>query len=41
VCLDASSHIGIPGVGVAESGLWDVHGPIGRSLQSLLIEPRG
>jgi hypothetical protein len=41
VCLDASTRIGIPGVGVAESALWDVHGPIGRSLQSLLVEPRG
>jgi len=40
VCLDASTTIGIPGVGLAESRLWDVHGPIGRSLQSLLVEPR-
>jgi hypothetical protein len=41
VCLDASTRLGIPGVGVAQSGLWDLHGPIGRSLQSLFIEPRG
>ncbi len=41
VCLDASTTIGIPGVGVAQSVLWDVRGPIGRSLQSLLVEPRG
>jgi hypothetical protein len=40
VCLDASTAIGIPGVGVAHSALWDVHGPIGHSLQSLLVEPR-
>ncbi len=40
VCIDASTTIGIPGVGVAQSALWDVHGPIGRSLQSLLVEPR-
>jgi hypothetical protein len=40
VCLDAYTTIGIPGVGVAQSALWDVHGPIGRSLQSLLVEPR-
>jgi len=40
VCLDASTTIGIPGVGLAESRLWDVHGPIGRSVQSLLVEPR-
>jgi len=40
VCLDASTIIGIPGVGVAQSALWDVHGPLGRSVQSLLVEPR-
>jgi hypothetical protein len=40
VGLDSSTHIGAPGVGMAESGLWDVAGPIGRALQSLLIEPR-
>jgi hypothetical protein len=40
VCLDAATHLGIPGVGVAESGLWDVDGPIGRALQSLVVEPR-
>ena len=39
VCLDASTTLGVPGVGLAESRLWDVHGPIGRSLQSLLVEP--
>ncbi len=41
VCLDASTAIGAPGVGVAQSALWDVRGPIGRSLQGLLVEPRG
>jgi hypothetical protein len=41
VCLDASTRIGVPGVGVSESGLWDLHGPIGRSLQSLLVDRRG
>jgi hypothetical protein len=40
VCLDASTTIGMPGVGLAQSALWDAHGPIGRSLQSLLVEPR-
>jgi hypothetical protein len=40
VCLEASTRLGSPGVGVAESRLWDVDGPIGRALQSLLIEPR-
>ena len=41
VCLDASTRIGAPGVGLARSALWDTSGPIGHSLQSLLVEPRG
>ena len=40
VCLDASTRIGIPGVGLAQSRLWDMHGPIGHALQSLLVEGR-
>jgi hypothetical protein len=40
VCLDASTIIGIPGVGVAQSKLWDVHGPLGMAIQSLLVERR-
>jgi hypothetical protein len=40
VCLDARTTLGTPGVGMAESLLWDVHGLLGRSLQSLLIERR-
>ena len=40
VCLDARTTLGTPGVGIAQSVLWDVHGPLGRSLQSLLIERR-
>jgi acyl-coenzyme A thioesterase PaaI-like protein len=40
VCLDAATRIGVPGVGIAQSALWDVHGPIGHSLQSLLVEQR-
>jgi hypothetical protein len=40
VCLDAVTSIGTPGVGLAQCGLWDAHGPIGRSLQSLLVERR-
>lgn len=40
VCLDASTQIGIPGVGLAQSRLWDAQGPIGRALQSLLVEKR-
>ena len=40
VCVDATTHIGAEGVGVAESRLWDEHGPIGRATQSLLVEGR-
>ena len=38
VCLDARTAFGIPGVGVAQSVLWDELGPVGRSLQSLVVE---
>lgn len=41
VCLDARSHVQAHGVGMAESRLWDEHGPIGRSVQSLLIDRVG
>ena len=41
ICLDASTRIGVPGVAVAESALWDTRGPIGCSAQSLLVERRG
>jgi hypothetical protein len=40
VCLDAVSVLGPQGVGLAESALWDEDGPIGRSLQSLLVDAR-
>ncbi|HUI01906.1 MAG TPA: thioesterase family protein [Acidimicrobiales bacterium] len=40
VCLEAATTIGTPGVGVAQCALWDTHGPIGRSLQSLVIDTR-
>jgi hypothetical protein len=40
ICLDARTALGTPGVGIAQSVLWDIHGPIGRSLQSLLVERR-
>jgi hypothetical protein len=33
VCLDASTTIGIPGVGLAQSRLWDAQGPIGRAAE--------
>jgi hypothetical protein len=40
VGMEASTQLGISGVGVAQSGLWDRAGPIGRSLQSLVVELR-
>jgi hypothetical protein len=40
VCLEASTRLGTPGVGVAESRLWDAHGIVGRSVQSLVVERR-
>lgn len=40
VLLDAATEVGPTGVGLAESRLWDVTGPIGRSLQGLLVEER-
>jgi len=40
VCLDASTVAQPHGVGLAESLLRDERGPIGRSLQSLIIEAR-
>jgi hypothetical protein len=38
VCLDAVTWPENEGVGVAESELFDEHGRLGRSLQSLLLE---
>ena len=38
VALDASTHLEQHGVGLAQSALWDVQGPLGRSLQSLLLD---
>lgn len=40
VCLDAATSRGPSGVGLTETRLWDRRGPIGRALQTLLIEPR-
>jgi hypothetical protein len=39
VCLDAMMWMSDTGVALAESALFDEEGPIGRSLQSLLLEP--
>ena len=38
VCLDAVTWPESEGIGLAESELFDEHGRIGRSLQSLLLE---
>jgi hypothetical protein len=40
ICLDARTTLGTPGVGLAQSVLWDSQGSIGRSVQSLLVERR-
>lgn len=40
VCLDAATTAGEEGVGLADTALHDERGPIGRSLQSLIIERR-
>lgn len=41
VCLDAVTWMEDRGIALAESRLWDERGQLGRSLQSLLVEPRG
>jgi hypothetical protein len=41
VCLAAATSAQAHGVGMAESALYDEQGPIGRSVQSLLIEQIG
>lgn len=40
VCLEATTRIQPDGVGLAESALFDHRGPIGRSLQTLLVDRR-
>jgi len=39
ICVDARTRFGAPGVGSAESVLWDGRGRIGRAVQSLVVEP--
>jgi Thioesterase-like superfamily len=39
VCVDARTRFGSPGVGAAESALWDTEGRIGRAVQNLYVEP--
>jgi len=38
VCLDAVTTVQPHGLGVTESALFDEHGPIGRAVQSLIVE---
>jgi len=40
VCLDAATTGETHGVGLARARLWDTTGLVGRSLQTLLLEPR-
>jgi hypothetical protein len=40
VCLEASTHPGVPGTAVAESVLYDERGRIGRAVQALLVAAR-
>ena len=40
VCLDAQSRYEPNGIGIASSDLYDEVGPIGRSIQSLLLDTR-
>jgi hypothetical protein len=40
VCLDAVSRLEGHGVGMSHSQLWDEEGPLGRALQSLIVEGR-
>src|SRR5947199_377466 len=41
VCLEALTTVEPHGIGLAESRLWDERGPLGRVLQSLLLEGPG
>lgn len=40
ICVDARTRLGPPGVATAEANLFDSEGPIGRSIQTLMVEPR-
>lgn len=39
-CLDATTTAEGHGIGLTRARLWDTTGPVGRSLQTLLLEPR-
>jgi hypothetical protein len=40
VCLESATSVQSHGIGLTESRLWDRRGPLGRSLQSLLLDRR-
>ena len=40
ICLDAATHLGDRGAGLAESALYDRRGRIGRAVQSLILDRR-
>jgi len=40
VCIDAVTYPETTGIGMTSGVIWDEHGPVGRSLQSLFIAPR-
>jgi hypothetical protein len=40
VCLESATYPEPSGIGLAESRLWDERGPLGRGLQTLLLEKR-
>lgn len=40
ICLDARTRPEPNGIGLADTALWDERGPLGRSLQTLLVERR-
>jgi hypothetical protein len=40
LCLRAATRVGPEGIGLAEGTLWDREGPVGRQIQSLLLERR-
>jgi hypothetical protein len=40
ICLDAVTHVGVDGTGLATSQLSDEHGGVARGAQALLVRPR-
>ena len=40
ICVDAATRTHPDGIGLADSVLWDARGPIGRGVQTLIVEAR-